>query len=149
MTDGTSTGSISWIRWWWRRKRCRRPATIAFINRIRTLEFKLADKHFDLYGMFGEVGVFCNKYGLGNDLLTKVQHVMEEMLYEILPFSAPVTLTLDYSEKDFTLRLDFVQEGASGPILDSLPDDCLSLMLVRGMCSSVTEPAPGRIQVEM
>ena len=126
-----------------------RPATIAFINRIRTLEFKLADKHFDLYGMFGEVGVFCNKYGLGNDLLTKVQHVMEEMLYEILPFSAPVTLTLDYSEKDFTLRLDFVQEGASGPILDSLPDDCLSLMLVRGMCSSVTEPAPGRIQVEM
>ena len=149
MTDGTSTGSISWTRWWWRRKRCRRPATIAFINRIRTLEFKLADKHFDLYGMFGEVGVFCNKYGLGNDLLTKVQHVMEEMLYEILPFSAPVTLTLDYSEKDFTLRLDFVQEGASGPILDSLPDDCLSLMLVRGMCSSVTEPAPGRIQVEM
>lgn len=64
-------------------------------------------------------------------------------------FSAPVTLTLDYSEKDFTLRLDFVQEGASGPILDNLPEDCLSLMLVRGMCSSGTEPAPGRIQVEM
>lgn len=34
-------------------------------------------------------------------------------------------------------------------ILDNLPEDCLSLMLVRGMCSSVTEPAPGRIQVEM
>ena len=110
-----------------------RPATVAFINRIRTLEFKLADRHFDLYGMFGE----------------KVQHVMEEMLCEILPFSAPVTLTLDYSEKDFTLRLDFVQEGATKPILASLSEDNLSLKLVRAMCSSLREAAPGRIQVEM
>lgn len=47
------------------------------------------------------------------------------------------------------MKTDSVQEGASGPILDNLPEDCLSLMLVRGMCSSVTEPAPGRIQVEM
>lgn len=126
-----------------------RPATVAFINRIRTLEFKLADRHFDLYGMFGEAGVFCNKYGLGNELLTKVQHVMEEMLCEILPFGAPVTLTLDYSEKDFTLRLDFVQEGATKPILASLSEDNLSLKLVRAMCSSLREAAPGRIQVEM
>lgn len=126
-----------------------RPATIAFINRIRTLEFKLADKHFDLYGMFGQVGVFCNKYGLGNDMMTKVQHVMEEMLCEILPFSGPVTLTLDYSEKDFTLRLEFVQEGSIASILDRLPGDCLPLLLVRGMCSSISEPTPGRILVEM
>ena len=126
-----------------------RPATIAFINRIRTLEFKLADKHFDLYGMFGQVGVFCNKYGLGNDMLTKVQHVMEEMLYEILPFSGPVTLTLDYSEKDFTLRLEFVQEGCTGPVLAQLPDENIPLKLVRGMCSSLREAEAGKILVEM
>ena len=126
-----------------------RPATIAFINRIRTLEFKLADKHFDLYGMFGQVGVFCNKYGLGNDMLTKVQHVMEEMLYEILPFSGPVTLTLDYSEKDFTLRLEFVQEGCTGPVLEQLPDENIPLKLVRGMCSSLREAEAGKILVEM
>ena len=126
-----------------------RPATIAFINRIRTLEFKLADKHFDLYGMFGQVGVFCNKYGLGNDMLTKVQHVMGEMLYEILPFSGPVTLTLDYSEKDFTLRLEFVQEGCTGPVLEQLPDENIPLKLVRGMCSSLREAEAGKILVEM
>jgi polar amino acid transport system ATP-binding protein len=126
-----------------------RPATIAFINRIRTLEFQLADKHFDLYGMFGQVGVFCNKYGLGNDMLTKVQHVMEEMLYEILPFDGPVTLTLDYSEKDFTLRLHFTEEGCTAPVLKRLPGDHLSLRLVQGMCSALREPEAGKILVEM
>ena len=43
-----------------------RPATVAFINRIRTLEFTLADRSFDLYGMFGRIETFCNKYGLGD-----------------------------------------------------------------------------------
>ena len=126
-----------------------RPATIAFINRIRTLEFSLADRHFDLYGMFGQVGVFCNKYGLGNEMLTKVQHVMEEMLCEILPFGGPVKLTLDYSEKDFTLRLEFVQEGCTAPVLEQLPDENIPLRLVRGMCSSLRETEAGKILVEM
>ena len=126
-----------------------RPATIAFINRVRTLEFKLADKYFDLYGMFGQVGVFCNKYGLGNEMLTKVQHVMEEMLFEILPFSGPVTLTLDYSEKDFALRLEFAQEGCTEPVLEQIPDENIPLKLVQGMCSALRETEAGKILVEM
>lgn len=126
-----------------------RPATIAFVNRIRTLEFKLADKHFDLYGMFGEVGIFCNKYGLGNNMLTKVQHVMEEMLYGILPFDGAVTLTLDYSEKDFTLRLLFTEDGCTASVLDRLPGDFLPLKIVHGMCTSLRETEAGKILVEI
>ena len=126
-----------------------RPATAAFVNRIRTLEFKLADKHFDFYGMLGEVGVFCNKFGLGNNMLMKVQHVMEEMLYQILPFSGPVTLTLDYSEKDFTLRLLFVEDGCTAPVLERIPGYSLSFKLIKGMSSSVRETDTGKIVVEM
>ena len=126
-----------------------RTATAAFVNRIRTLEFKLADKHFDFYGMLGEVGVFCNKFGLGNNMLMKVQHVMEEMLYQILPFSGPVTLTLDYSEKDFTLRLLFVEDGCTAPVLERIPGYSLSFKLIKGMSSSVRETDTGKIVVEM
>jgi len=126
-----------------------RPATIAFVNRIRTLEYKLADKHFDFYGMLGDLGVFCNKYGLGNDMMTRVQHVMEEMLYEILPFDGPVTLTLDYSEKDFTLRLLFTEDGCTVPVLDHLPADFLPLTLVQGMSTSLRETEAGKIIVDM
>lgn len=126
-----------------------RTATAAFVNRIRTLEFKLADKHFDFYGMLGEVGVFCNKFGLGNNMQMKVQHVMEEMLYQILPFSGPVTLTLDYSEKDFTLRLLFVEDGCTAPVLERIPGYSLSFKLIKGMSSSVRETNTGKIVVEM
>ncbi|MBR6424024.1 MAG: amino acid ABC transporter ATP-binding protein [Bacteroidales bacterium] len=126
-----------------------RPATIAFINRIRTLRMTCADRHFDLYGMFGQLGIFCNKYGLGNKMLLKVEHVIEEMLEHIMPFCGPVHLTVDYSEKDFTLRLDFEQEGCTEPILTRLPADSLPLKLIQGLCSSFSETAPGSIRVEM
>ena len=82
-------------------------------------------------------------------MLTKVQHVMEEMLFEILPFSGPVTLTLDYSEKDFTLRLEFAQEGCTEPVLEQIPDENIPLKLVQGMCSALRETEAGKILVEM
>ncbi len=126
-----------------------RPATISFINRIRTLSFTLADKHFDLYGMLGQVGVFCNKYGLGDKMLLKVQHVIEEMLYEIIPFTGPVSVTLDYSEKDFSLLIDFVQEGCMVPVMAQISDDFIPLKLIQGVCSSISETSPGRISVKM
>ena len=126
-----------------------RPATIAFINRIRTLSFTCADRNFDLYGMFGKIGVFCNKYGLGETVLMKVQHVIEEMLCQIMPFNGPVALALDYSENDYALRLDFVQEGCTQPVLEQFPADFLPLKLIRGMCASLCELSPGRIRVEI
>ena len=122
-----------------------RPATIAFINRIRTLEFKLEDRKFDLYNMLGKIQAFCNKYGLGEKVFTKLQHVVEETLLEIIPFSGPVRLTVDYSEKTNQISLTFTEEDLDSSILDIQPDDSLPLKLVRGICSSFTEPVPGRL----
>jgi len=135
-----------------------RPATIAFINKIRTLEFTLADRHFDLYGMFGRIETFCNKYGLGGELFLKLQHIVEETLMEIIPFTGPVRLTVDYSEKTSNVVLTFFQEmpkGSDKPdgnghgILDSLSDDFLPLKLIHGFCSSFSEPVPGQLRVEI
>ena len=122
-----------------------RPATIAFINRIRTLEFNLEDRKFDLYNMLGKIQAFCNKYGLGEKVFTKLQHVVEETLLEIIPFSGPVRLTVDYSEKTNQISLTFTEEDLDSSILDIQPDDSLPLKLVRGICSSFTEPVPGRL----
>ena len=126
-----------------------RPATAAFINRIRSLEFRFADKHFDLYGMTGEMGTFFHKYGLSNEILVKTRHIIEEMLLEILPFRGPVNLSLSFSEKDYTLHMDFAEEGCTDTVLDKLPPACLPLALIKSMCSSLQETAPGRIHVEM
>lgn len=125
-----------------------KPVTKAFVNRIRTLSFSFEDRHYDLYGMFGKIETFCSKYGLGTVVVGKVQHVIEEMLSQILPFCGPVSVDLEYSEKTYGLSLTFRQEGAEGSVLQESDDNMVSLMLIRGMSKSVTEPEPGLVRIE-
>ena len=126
-----------------------KPVTRAFINRIRTLECRFENQHYDLYGLFGKIHTFCSKYGLGTKTLEKVQHIAEEMLCGIMPFCGPVKLTIEYSEKTSGISMTFRQENATSAILDKTDEDSLSLMMVKGMSSSVTEPEPGTVCVEI
>lgn len=126
-----------------------KPATRAFINRIRTLESVFETRHFDLYGLFGKIHTFCNKYGLGTKILEKVQHITEEMLCGIMPFCGSVRLTIEYSEKTSGISMTFYQENATSTILDNTGEDSLSLMMVKGMSSLVTEPNPGTVRIEI
>lgn len=126
-----------------------KPVTRAFINRIRTLESVLENRHFDLYGLFGKIHTFCGKYGLGTKVTDKVEHITEEMLCGIMPFCGPVRLTIEYSEKTSGLSMTFRQENATGSILDVTDENSLSLMMVRGMSTSVQEPEIGTVCVEI
>lgn len=126
-----------------------KDVTKTFINRIRSIEFNLRDRHFDLYDMFGQVQRFCSKYGLGEKKFDKVQHIIEEMTSEIMPFDTPVSVVIDYSEKNGTLSMTFTQEGFAGEngILPESDADDVSLRLVRGLCREITEPVPGTIRI--
>ena len=126
-----------------------KPVTRAFINRIRTFESILDNRHFDLYGLFGKIHTFCNKYGFGTKVSDKVEHITEEMLCGIMPFCGPVKMTIEYSEKTSGLSMTFHQENTSDSILDNTDEDSLSLMMIRGMSSSVTEPETGTVCVQL
>ena len=125
----------------------RKPVTKAFVNRIRTFEATLPDSHFDLYGLMGNIRTFCSKYGVGLRSMEKMEHVTEEMLCHIIPFDGPLKLTVDYSEKTSRISMTFVRENAGDGILDAVPDDSLSLMMVKGMSESLAEPEPGTVCV--
>ena len=127
----------------------RKPATRAFINRIRSLESVFENRYFDLYGLFGKIHTFCSKYGLGTKVTDKVEHITEEMLCGIMPFGSPVKMTLEYSEKTSGITMTFREENTEGCILDATGEDSLSLMMVRGMSSSVTEPEKGTVFIEI
>lgn len=124
-----------------------KPVTKAFINRIRSFESRLADRHFDLFGLIGIIRTFCGKYGVNVSTMEKIEHVTEEMLCQIMPFYGPVKLTVDYSEKTSRVNMTFVQSKARDNILSAVPDNYLSLMMVKGMSESVTEPEPGVVCV--
>ena len=71
------------------------------------------------------------------------------MLCGIMPFCGPVRLTIEYSEKTSGLSMTFRQENATGSILDVTDENSLSLMMVRGMSTSVQEPEIGTVCIEI
>lgn len=125
-----------------------KPATKAFINRYRTLEFTLEDRKYDLYGIFGRMEVFCNKYGLGEEMAERVQHVTEEMLTSVMRFNAPVIFKLDYSEKNYNLYMEFVQQECDACLLDESGVDEVALALIKGYTENVEEVEKGTIRLQ-
>lgn len=116
----------------------KKPLTQAFINNIRTMSFDVHSHDYDLYELNGKIEWFCTKYGLGKKYIT-MELMVEEMLANILPFTGPIQIVADYSEKTGNVRITFVQDGCTSSVMDGEGVDELSKMLVEGFCSEITE----------
>lgn len=120
-----------------------KPVTRNFINRIRTLEYKIENRQFDLYRMNAEIEHFCMKYGLGEDMVARSLHIVEEMLSSVLPMNAPVVLKVDYNEKNYNLYMEIIQQQCFNPILSDPGVDEIALTIVKGCCETISEEADG------
>jgi len=116
-----------------------KDATKVFIRRIRTLEFNISDREFDLYEINGKIENFLGKFSLGEDMVSRTQLLVEELLANVLPFTGPVTLTVDFSESKENLFINVKQQGCNSPILDGPDADPISVALINGYCLKVTE----------
>lgn len=116
----------------------KRPLTKIFINNIRSVSFDVFSHDYDLYELNGKIEWFCTKYSLGKKYIT-LELMFEEMLAHILPFTGPIHITADYSEKTGQVGITFVQENCSAEIMDNPEVDELSKMLIEGFCSGIEE----------
>ena len=116
-----------------------REATRAFTHRIRTLSCFVNSSDFDVYGFFGQVGQFCMNYGI-IDKQRAVEHLVDEFLTSLLkPEERPVSITLNYSEKDYSLTLTIKIDGLKESPLSRPSADELALSIIHGMCERFTE----------
>ena len=115
-----------------------KPLTKVFINNIRSVSFDVFSRDYDLYELNGKIEWFCTKYGLGKKYIT-LELMFEEMLAHILPFTGPIHITADYSEKTKQISILFVQENCTAPVMDNPGVDELSKMLIEGFCDSIEE----------
>lgn len=120
----------------------KKPLTQAFINNIRSVHFDVFSHDYDLYELNGKIEWFCTKYGLGKKYIT-IELMVEEMLAHILPFSGPIHISADYSEKNKDVTVSFLQQGCTSDILNAPDVDELSRMLVEGFCSEISETLQG------
>ena len=117
-----------------------REKTRAFINRVRSVNYRIASADYDLYAMNAEIEAFCEKQILPrktrNDLLLVVEELLQ--IYAPQRNATLVDLKLAYSEKKDSLELGC---EASGDALDllaagALPDD-LGINIIRRLAPDI------------
>lgn len=117
-----------------------REKTRAFINRVRSYTRRILTPDYDLYGMNGEIEAFCEKHILPKEMREDLLLLIEEMMQIYAPSlgTAPLTLTVAYSEKQDTLELTFDGSGEAVNPLDPsrLPDE-LGLGIIRTLTESM------------
>ena len=123
-----------------------RYLTQAFIRNIRSLRFEVESRDYDLYKFNGQIEWFCSKYALGKKYIT-LELMVEELLTNLMPFTGRISFAIEYEEKNDEIRLTATQANCTEPILDAEGADELSLMLIKGSCSEVTEEQAGYSRV--
>ena len=111
--------------------------TKAFINRIRSLNFHITSRDYDLYAMQGEMEAFCEKHTIAKSITGYVLHIAEEVLGLQKNFS-DINLGLSYSEKEGDVELLYENIAPpENPLKEELPENEIALKLIKGRCKSI------------
>ncbi len=114
-----------------------REKTRAFIHRIRSLEFSITGRDYDLYALQAEMEMFCEKHVIAKDVSANVQLLAEEVILLQTDYS-DITIALSYSEKEGDVEL--VCESAGTPVNSLEPgamEDEIGILLIKDRCKSV------------
>jgi len=114
--------------------------TMAFINRIRSLNYHISSPDYDLYALNAEIEIFCEKQILPRKTRHSVLLLVEEMLQIYNPFlhSTILDMKLAYSEKKESLELVFENTGdAVNPLDKKWSADELGLRIINNLAESI------------
>lgn len=118
--------------------------TKTFINRIRTFKYDIESSDFDFYGMNGEIQLFCEKY-FSPKIVHNTLLLTEEL---IILYKAPLTITLDYSEKSEVLTLTLSSPGVlKSPLSAESGADEISRSIIGSLAGNIKEQRSGNLNI--
>ena len=110
--------------------------TRAFINRIRSFQYRITSPDYDLYAVQAAMEAFCDKHMLPKVVTGYVEHITEEALVLQRDFT-DIRLSLSYSEKDGTVEFGCKSAGAPlNPLDEGREEDEIAIRLIKGLCSA-------------
>ena len=129
--------------------------TRAFINRIRSFNYRISSPDYDLYAMNAEIETFCERQILPRKTRHNLLLLVEELLQIHNPLLAATSLnlTIAYSEKKETLEIMLENQGEPINLLDKdrLPDE-LGLNIINHLAQEIDYQrieATNRVTVRM
>ncbi len=120
--------------------------TQVFVNNLRSLIFDIGSPDYDLYKLNGEIEWFCQRNNLGR-FYVSLELIVEEMLTKMMPFTGPIHICVHCREMSREVSVEMVQERFSGQIVGREGTDEISMMLLRGLCKSITEEQRGEDRI--
>lgn len=111
--------------------------TKAFIHRVRSMNFSISSRNFDLYALQAEIEIFCEKHMISRKTSEDAQLVAEEILMLQKEFHE-IRISMMYSEVDHSLRLHCHTAGqAYNPFDDADTQDDLGQKLIQSKCTDI------------
>ncbi len=109
----------------------RRDKTRAFVKRLRTLEYTVASRHFDLYDLNAKVEAFAAKHFMMLLQVKSIQLVLEEILMSfILKHRDRVDIRLGFFEADATVEIALLYDGEPYDPFAACDGDDISMRLL-------------------
>lgn len=119
------------------------PATTAFINKIRGINFQLTSRDCDWPAIMNAIDAFCMKYAIGDGANVRVKSIVKDMVTKILPMDGEITLHVDYSEKKNRIYVTFYQKNKKEELLSG--DEAMAVFdeCVKPYCITVHDDPDG------
>lgn len=114
-----------------------KPETQNFIGRVRSYTFTLNsvnDEKYDAYSH--ELENFCNKYAIAN-IFYKIQGLIDEITQRMILWNGPVSVTVNYSELDYSVSVLFTAKGQKEPLQLNSENNRISHSIINGICEAL------------
>ena len=121
-----------------------KPATTAFINKIRGINMHIDGLDFDFLEMAAEVDRFCMKYAVSKEVAGKVKCVIREAVTNVLPIGKGLVVHVDYSEKKDRVYVAFIRKDSSEAMLADAEVGAAFEQRIRPYCVTVHDDPDGR-----
>lgn len=119
-----------------------KPLTKIFINKVRSLQYHVADQTYDQYELSSKIRRFCIHYGLKGSVIDRIDHIVEESMQLFISShqGSSVDIDISYSETTEQTTIKFIAPKSIGTFLSSAQtDDQISQMIIKGMSQNITE----------
>ncbi|MEA5006108.1 MAG: amino acid ABC transporter ATP-binding protein [Rikenellaceae bacterium] len=126
----------------------KKEKTKEFIYRIRTFNYHINDKKFDLFNLKSGIEQFCTRHFLDSRRIFRIQLVVEEILQlcffegemdnrcRLIAENGGLNICISYSEKNNELSAEFFTNKSLGTILNQVENsDGISINILKGIAN--------------
>jgi len=100
----------------------KKPNTIRFIERIKSMEVDIDDRDFDFVGIMSDISAFGTRNQFDPKLINKIQIVVEELIYTqllpVLPDRIKIKLKIAFSEEKSNTAMMLEYNGSQMNVLE-------------------------------